>query len=500
MLGEGEELVNDGGNVTLVVLEQVAVEVEVEETHAVEGLELGGELLSGLDARGGGSGGSGDGLRDGGGGNDGGGDGNLLGGGDNVDPDAGTKGRARGTLHAPVGDVASELLGGLHLDGDGHGGLRRDLAGNIDILDGAQAVASVGLKNETAAKGPGGGTRVGQTPDLGEALADGELSSIGDGNVAQKGHLEEVRGDELSRRDNGAAVGGGLDDLRLHGLDGKERRGDDGNGLLGDLSGENTKGRGRNGSHDRRGNGRRSNGCGRGLLRLVGGERRGNGGSASTGSSGLLSSRVVPSVVMRTAVPATTARGAVGASGVHGEGVVLFLMNATELARVAQMEIGASIALMDGAGNGRHVAAIADVGGASTRQEGASRLGIRARLRASRGRSGLLLLLAAREQGNQRSKRVGSSVTTSEGVQERRQVNVQDIVVGRSRRGRGSRHGSHERRSSTLGDEVETQHLLGVGDKEASAGDSRNSVIELRIGSHCTLHERNRVKEFISKH
>ena len=335
VLGEGEELVNYGSNVTLVVLEQVAVEIKVEETHAVERLELSSILLSGLDASGGGisrsggdnsgSGSRGSDLRSG-----------LLDG-NNVNPDASTKGGARGTMHAPVRDVTTSLLGGLHLHGDGDGRARRDLTRNINKLNGAQALTSVRLESEAATKGPSGGARVRQTPDLGKVLTSNNLRSIRDGNVAQEGHLELLRGDELRGRNDGILVGS-LDDLRLGRLSRKDGRRNEGNVLN----------RRRNGLDSRRIDiGGRRNG------RNSGGDRDGRRNGSR---NGVLA--IVPAVMVRTTVPAMSA---VGASGIHSKGVILIEMDTSIAARVAQVEIRASIALVHITRDGRVVATVADV-------------------------------------------------------------------------------------------------------------------------------------------
>ena len=450
MLREGEELVNDGSNVALVVVEQVAVKVKVEETHAVERLEFSGILLSRLDSSGGGRRDAS--RRDGGDGDGRNGDGrNLLLSSNNVNPDASTEGRSRGTMHAPIRDVTTELLGSLHLDGDGNGGLGRNLAGNLNKLDSAQTITSVGLEGQTAAKRPGSGTAVRQTPNLGESLTSSNLGSVRDGNVAQKGHLELIGGHKLGRRDNGARVGSGLNNLRLHGLKRKHRGGDDSNGLLGQLRRlRRGKGRSRRGNRVRRGVRGRRVVSGRSLLRR---------------------SLVVPRSMMRAAVPAVAASGSVGASGIHGKSVVLVRMSSTEAARVAQVEVRASIALMDGALNGRSVASVANVSGVAS-QKGARRRRVGANRRRFGGGG---LRVARRKKRKQRGDgiRAASISGVAQVVQEGSQVNVQD--VGRGSGGlRGSR--GHERGVGTTGDEVEAQQLLLIGERR-----QRDSVVQLRV-------------------
>lgn len=302
-----DELVNDGSYVTLAVLEQVAVEVNVEETHAVERLEGHGVLLVGVDSVSFGLGGLSGGLRHGGGD-----DGLLSLSSDDIDPNAGTKGGTSGTMHAPVRNVATGLLGSLHLNGDGDVGSGRDLAGNIYGLYGAQAVSSVGFERETASKRPGGVAGVRQAPNLAKHGSSDDLRAIGDSNVVQEGHLEKFRGDELRGGHNGALVGGSFHNLGL------ARRGR-GNGVL------------------------------LGLCRSSYGASIAVVGVASVVS------------MVKVGVAALPAGAARHTSGIHGERVIFAHVHARVAASIAQVEIGASIALVDVSRDGAGATAVASV-------------------------------------------------------------------------------------------------------------------------------------------
>jgi len=133
-----KELLNDGRNVTLVMLKEVTVEINVQEAHAIERLELSGErliLLSNRD-RNGSRGGSGSGSSRGG---------SRVLNGDNVNPNAVAECLTRGTMHTPVRNVTSRLLGSLHLYADSYSRSGRNLAGNLNILNRAELLASVAL-------------------------------------------------------------------------------------------------------------------------------------------------------------------------------------------------------------------------------------------------------------------------------------------------------------------------------------------------------------------
>jgi hypothetical protein len=326
------ELINDGGDVTLGVFQEVAVEVYVEESHAVEVLELGGILLGGLDSR------RGDYLdRSRGDDNNGFG---LLFNADNVNPDAVAKRLSRWTVHAPVGYVATSLLGSLHFDGDGDGRSGRNLAGDLNVFNGAETLTSVGFEAETASKRPSVVARVGQTPDLVEGLASSDLSTIRHGNVAQEVHFEALRGNDLNLRDNGS------NRLGTSGFN-------DANGLN----------RSRDGAGDDRGRGFD--------------ERNGNSGRVGKGRSRCLLlllllrllrlGRVVTMTMtmsMMTTISAACSPAASSATTtrrVHREGVILVQVHSSITALLAKVVVGADVALVEVSRDGIHFAAVTDV-------------------------------------------------------------------------------------------------------------------------------------------